>query len=136
MYEQSDNQHPFAKGIQGAPGVSFHLTSDGNYDMVKKKTNKCCLWTDPNDAVKKSNLIVPVEEVAVSLYTLIWKIMLTFWTTKLERTFSQLKADDESLVRSKRKLNFVGIREAEPVQLHLDMGNSFIYNVKTPTAND
>lgn len=31
------NKHPFAKGIQGAPGVGFHLTSDGNYDMVKKK---------------------------------------------------------------------------------------------------
>lgn len=24
--EQSDNQHPFAKGIQGAPGVGFNLT--------------------------------------------------------------------------------------------------------------
>ena len=33
--EQSDNS--FAKGIQGAPGVGFNLTSDGDYDMINKK---------------------------------------------------------------------------------------------------
>ena len=31
--EQSYN-HPFARGIQGAPGVGFSLTSDANYDMI------------------------------------------------------------------------------------------------------
>ena len=35
--EHSSNQHPFAKGLQGAPGVGFNLTADGNYDMVGKK---------------------------------------------------------------------------------------------------
>ena len=34
--EQSFN-HPFVRGIQGAPGVGFNLTRDGNYDMVGKK---------------------------------------------------------------------------------------------------
>ena len=29
--EHSNNT--FAKGIQGAPGVGFSLTADGNYDM-------------------------------------------------------------------------------------------------------
>ena len=38
--EQSFN-HRFAKGIQGAPGVGFSLTTDSNYDMNKKKTHKC-----------------------------------------------------------------------------------------------
>ena len=33
--EHSDNT--FAKGIQGAPGVGFNLTSVGDYDMVSKK---------------------------------------------------------------------------------------------------
>lgn len=37
--EQSDN-HPFARGIQGAPGVGFSLTKDGNYDLTDKKTDK------------------------------------------------------------------------------------------------
>ena len=35
--EHSSNQHQFAKGIQGAPGVGFNLTSTGDYDMVNKK---------------------------------------------------------------------------------------------------
>lgn len=42
--EQSNNQHPFAKVIQGAPGVGSNLTSDGNYDMTKKKNDKSCWW--------------------------------------------------------------------------------------------
>ena len=34
--EHSNNT--FAKGIQGAPGVGFSLTADGNYDMNKKNS--------------------------------------------------------------------------------------------------
>ena len=33
--EHTDNS--FAKGIQGAPGVGFNLTSDGDYDITNKK---------------------------------------------------------------------------------------------------
>ena len=36
--EHSSNQHPFVKGLQGAPGVGFNLTVDGNYDMVGKNS--------------------------------------------------------------------------------------------------
>lgn len=34
--EQSSNQHQFAKGIQGAPGVGFNFTANENYDITKK----------------------------------------------------------------------------------------------------
>ena len=34
--EHSSGQH-FARGFQGAPGVGFNLTADGNYDMMNKK---------------------------------------------------------------------------------------------------
>lgn len=55
----------------------------------------------------------------------------------LTRTFDQLKADDESLVSFEEvKEKFVGIQESEPMKIHLDMGDNFIYNVKTPTNND
>ena len=40
IFNEQSNNHPFARGIQGAPGVGFNLTADGNYDMVGKKTNK------------------------------------------------------------------------------------------------
>ena len=35
-FNEQSFDHPFAKGIQGAPGVGFSLTADGNYDMNKK----------------------------------------------------------------------------------------------------
>ena len=36
--EQSN--HSFARGIQGAPGVGFSLTADGNYMLKRKLTNQ------------------------------------------------------------------------------------------------
>ena len=50
--EQSFN-HPFARGIQGAPGVGFSLTSDGNYDMTGKKLTNVGAPTANNDAATK-----------------------------------------------------------------------------------
>ena len=52
--EHSSNQHPFARGIQGAPGVGFNLTADGNYDMVGKKLkNVGAPESDTDSATKK-----------------------------------------------------------------------------------
>ena len=51
--EHSFNQHPFARGLQGAPGVGFNLTADGNYDMVGKKLTNVGNPTDDKDAASK-----------------------------------------------------------------------------------
>ena len=37
IFNEESYNHPFAHGIQGAPGVGFSLTADGNYDMTGKK---------------------------------------------------------------------------------------------------
>ena len=49
--EHSDNS--FAKGIQGAPGVGFNLTSNGDYDMVNKKLKNVGAPSDNTDAATK-----------------------------------------------------------------------------------
>ena len=36
IFNEQSFDHPFAKGIQGAPGVGFSLTADGNYDISGK----------------------------------------------------------------------------------------------------
>ena len=36
IFNEQSFDHPFAKGIQGAPGVGFSLTEDGNYDINGK----------------------------------------------------------------------------------------------------
>ena len=52
--EHSSNQHPSSKGIQGAPGVGFNLTADGNYGMVGKKLkNVGAPESDTDSATKK-----------------------------------------------------------------------------------
>ena len=51
--EHSSNQHPFVKGLQGAPGVGFNLTTDGNYDMVNKKLKNVGNPTSNTDAATK-----------------------------------------------------------------------------------
>ena len=37
IFNEHSHNNPFARGLQDAPGVGFHLTSDGDYDMVDKK---------------------------------------------------------------------------------------------------
>ena len=56
IFNEQSFDHPFAKGIQGAPGVGFSLTADGNYDISGKKltnvgapsNNTCLLYTSPS----------------------------------------------------------------------------------------
>ena len=48
-----DQHYQFTKGIQGAPGVGFNLTADGNFDITKKKVTNVAEGTNPNDAVTK-----------------------------------------------------------------------------------
>ena len=50
--EQSFN-HPFARGIQGAPGVGFSLAADGNYDILGKQLTNVGSPTANTDAATK-----------------------------------------------------------------------------------
>lgn len=48
-------------------------------------------------------------------------------------TIQELKKKSETLVNFEEvRENFVGIYEAFPMKTYLDMGDNFIYNVKTP----
>lgn len=134
--EQSDNQYPFGKGIQGAPGVGFLLTSDGNYDMTKKKLTNVADGTNPSDAVTKKQSDSASGGSGSVTKNIDLKNQFNILNNKT-RTFDELKRDDESLVSFEEvKENFVGICDAKAIKTYLDMGNNFVYNVKTPTTND
>ena len=51
LNEHSNNT--FAKGIQGAPGVGFNLTSDGDYDLINKKLRNVGAPSNNTDAATK-----------------------------------------------------------------------------------
>ena len=40
IFNEQSFDHPLAKGIQGAPGVGFSLTANGNYDINKKRLSQ------------------------------------------------------------------------------------------------
>ena len=53
IFNEQSFDHPFARGIQGAPGVGFSLTADGNYDMNKKILTNVGAPKFNNDAATK-----------------------------------------------------------------------------------
>ena len=53
IFNEQSLDHPFAKGIQGAPGVGFNLTSSGDYDMINKKLRNVGAPVDNTDAATK-----------------------------------------------------------------------------------
>ena len=53
IFNEQTFDHPFAKGIQGAPGVGFSLTADGNYDINKKRLTNVGAPSNNTDAATK-----------------------------------------------------------------------------------
>ena len=53
IFNEQSFDHPFAKGVQGAPGVGFRLTADGNYDITGKKLTNVGAPSSNNDAATK-----------------------------------------------------------------------------------
>ena len=52
-FNEQSFDHPFARGIQGAPGVGFSLTADGNYDINKKRLRDVGAPSANTDAATK-----------------------------------------------------------------------------------
>ena len=53
IFNEHSTNHPFAKGVQGAPGVGFNLTSSGDYDMINKKLRNVGTPSANTDAATK-----------------------------------------------------------------------------------
>ena len=53
IFNEQSFDHPFSRGIQGAPGVGFSLTADGNYDMNNKKLTNVGAPSANTDAATK-----------------------------------------------------------------------------------
>ena len=53
IFNEQSLDHSFARGIQGAPGVGFNLTSSGDYDMINKKLRNVGVPSVNTDAATK-----------------------------------------------------------------------------------
>ena len=136
--EHSSNHYQFAKGVQGAPGIGFNLTADGNYDMVGKKlTNVGTPTSDTDSATKK--YVDTHSGGKTSLITVDSNIDMKsqFSITKLKTPSNNddaatKKYVDDSKVDGSVFLKLDGTRSMTG---NLDMNNKIIFNLPNPTGS-
>ena len=136
--EHSSNHYQFAKGVQGAPGVGFNLTADGNYDMVGKKLTNVGAPTSDSDSANKKYVDTNSGGGKTSLLTVDSNIDMKsqFSITKLKTPSNNddaanKKYVDDSKVDGSVFLKLDGSRQMTG---NLDMNNKRIFNISNPTG--
>ena len=135
--EHSSNHYQFAKGVQGAPGVGFNLTADGNYDMVGKKLTNVGAPTSETDSATKKYVDTHSGGGKTSLITVDSNIDMKsqFSITKLKTPSDNddaatKKYVDDSKVDGSVFLRLDGTRSMTG---NLNMNNKRIINLPNPT---
>ena len=136
--EHSSNHYQFARGIQGAPGVGFNLTADGNYDMVGKRLTNIGNPTDDKDAASKKYVDTHSGGGKTSVLTVDSNIDMKsqFSVTKLKTPSDNddaatKKYVDDSKVDGSVFLKLDGTR---PMAGQINMNNNRIINLPAPTG--
>ena len=136
--EHSSNHYQFAKGVQGAPGVGFNLTADGNYDMVGKKLANVGTPTSDTDSATKKYVDTHSGGGKTSLITVDSNVDMKsqFSITKLKTPSNNdaaatKKYVDDSKIDGSVFLKLDGTRSMTG---NLDMNNKRIFNIPNPTG--
>ena len=132
--EQSLN-HPFAKGIQGAPGVGFNLTSDGDYDMVNKKLRNVGAPSVNTDAATKKY----VDDNSTGTPSTSRLTVDSNIDMKDQYRILNLKHPldaDEPATKQYSDSRFLDRNGSRTMIGNLSMNNNKIIKLGTPTAND
>ena len=131
--EHSSNHYQFAKGVQGAPGVGFNLTSDGNYDMNGKKLTNVGKPTDDKDAASKKYVDDNSGGGKTSLLTIDSNIDMkdTFRILNLKSPSDA----DEPVTKNYVESNFFKRDGSQPMTGDVNMNNKKIKNLSSPTVN-
>ena len=137
--EHSSNHYQFSKGVQGAPGVGFNLTSDGNYDMVGKKLTNVGAPTSDTDSATKKYVDTNSGGGKTSLLTVDSNIDMKsqFSITNLKTPSNNddaanKKYVDDSKIDGSVFLKLDGTRQMSG---NLDMNNKRIINLPAPTGS-
>ena len=132
--EHSSDQHPFARGLQGAPGVGFNLTADGNYDMVGKKLKNVGAPASNTDAATKKYVDENSGGGKTSLLTIDSNIDMkdTFRILNLK-----VPSDaDEPATKNYTDNNFFLKNGSKPMTGNINMDHKKITNLGVPLNNN
>ena len=138
--EHSSNQYQFAKGIQGAPGVGFNLTADGNYDMVGKKLKNVGNPTSDTDSPTKKYIDDNSGGGKTSLITVDSNIDMKsqYSITKLKTPTNNDEAATKKYVDDSKVDGsvFLTLDGKRPMTGNLNMNNKRIINIPAPTGSN
>ena len=135
IFNEQSFDHPFAKGIQGAPGVGFSLTADGNYDMNKKKLTNVGAPSANTDAATKKY----VDDNSGGSPTTTRLTVDSNIDMKDRYRILNLKHPvdaDEPATKQYADIKFLDRDGSRTMIGNLSMNNNRIIKLSTPTTND
>lgn len=132
--DQSAGQS-FGKRIQGPPGIGFNLTQNGNYDLNDKKLTNIAEGTVSKDAITKHELDTAMIDQRDNNQDT--RLKDTYNVINSKQTFNEMNTNRKTLVCQEDVRDvFISRKESVfPMETHLDVGNNYIYNVKSPINN-
>ena len=125
--EHSNNT--FAKGIQGAPGVGFNLTSDGDYDMVNKKLRNVGAPNSNNDAATKKYVD---DNSSATLLSSKLTVDSNMNNKSLQNVYPP-QDNNDATTKFYVDAKFLHVNGSNSMIGNLDMNNKKIVNVNAPT---
>ena len=133
IFNEQSFDHPFARGIQGAPGVGFSLTADGNYDMNKKRLTNVGAPSDNTDAATKKY----VDDNSSGSPTTTRLTVDSNIDMKDTYRILNLKSPsdaDEPTTKQYADSTFLDRNGSHAMVSNLDMNNNRILNIPAPTG--
>ena len=133
IFNEHSSDQQFARGIQGAPGVGFNLTADGNYDMTNKKLRNVGTPALNTDAATKKYVDDNSSDGKTSSLTVDSNIDMkdSFRILNLKSPSDK----DEPATKKYADNNFFYKNGTSPMTGDLNMNNNKIVGLKTPSFN-
>ena len=133
IFNEQSSDHPFAKGIQGAPGVGFNLTSSGDYDMINKKLRNVGAPSANTDAATKKYVDDNSSgSPKTSLLTVDSDIDMKD-TYRIKNLSTPLDSKDPA-TKYYVDNTFLDRDGSYPMKGNLNMDNNRIYNIPAPNG--
>ena len=134
IFNEQTYNHPFAKGIQGAPGVGFSLTADGNYDINKKRLTNVGAPTDNNDSATKKYVDDNSSRSSTTHLTVDSNIDMKD-TYRIQNLITPLDSKDPA-TKYYVDNTFLDRDGSYPMKGNLNMDNNRIFNLPAPNGSN
>ena len=145
IFNEQSFDHPFAKGVQGSPGVGFRLTVDGNYDISGKKLTNVGAPSSNSDAATKKYVDDNSSSVDLSGYlkadgSVTATGALDMGSKKITKIATPTAVDDGATKKYVDDLvpdlsDYIEKDGSVIMTGNFNLGNKKIINLATPSSN-